>query len=262
MTYTRAEIDSFEEMIDYNHAIAYARNHHNMKFNVGDILIEKMYQNGSWKTVVDDYNAPLKYRYIYESEDGHGIVAELDEDGKIDRRSIKTVADFLLIRHTFEVDPEYLDHIMIGSGEFDACKRNRELQKMMEENDKFNKKLIQNTSTIAACNEIMSSIYVGQHVYVCIGYIGQYTSVRELVTNHKYEVKAIRRVKMNDSQIARHIGVDALHKKNKKNPAKYYYYTMYLKDLTECGGSLRVNTMTLKDSKIIVGNAKSYESSI
>jgi|GEM_PF-4860461 len=257
-----------EEQLKYCDAVQYARVRDHQRFNVGDVLIrrERDKESGKWLIETDgDFDLPVKYKYVYESEDGHGIVVQLDSDGtwcEDDGDEYMSLAGMIGPDCLFEVDPDYADHVLMGEqGPFDPGRYTREKEKEFEEIDKFNKTLvvsIPNDDYVAA-NKAMATLKVGQNVWVYTGWgSNPKANVRNFVKEYGYNIKRIRKVKMTEAQVERY-----LRPKNKKErKQKFYYYTMLITGTGKYASTKRINTMNLAGGHIMTGNPRLYESVI
>jgi hypothetical protein len=99
----------------------YLREKANLNFKVGDILIKKKRKynrNGgdhTWEpeTVSDRSPTPKKYYYAFENELGVGYIKQIKSDGGSLCESLICLADVDYTWSKFEVDPDFVDHMLL-----------------------------------------------------------------------------------------------------------------------------------------------------
>lgn len=260
--------EACEEQLRYSDAVQYARVASQQKFNLNDVLIHKEFDEDTNKWTIEtdgDFDLPVKYKYIYESKDGHGVIVQLDHNGdwfEDDGDGYIALADIVSPNSLFEVCPEFADHVILGEmDQYDPGKHSRERVKEFEEIDKYNWSLVTTVPSqdYVAANKILSSLKVGQTVYVNTGW-GKISkdSIRNFVKNKGFTVKRIRKVKMTEAQVMQYLR--PTNKKDRKQ--KFYYYTVALVGQDKYQHSSRVNTMSLVGGQIITGNVRTYEQAI
>lgn len=264
------DIKACEDQLDYSDGVQYSRVRDQQRFNVGDILIHKSFDEYTNKWIIEtdgDFDLPVKYQYVYESKDGHGVIMQLDHDGdpyvEYDDESYTPLADMISPTSLFEVDPEFADHVILGElDSYDPAKHSRERVQEYKDIDKYNLSLNTNVGSqdYVAANKILSTLKVGQTIYLKTGWGNSINkdNIRGFVKDHSFTVKRIRKVKMTKEQVAMY-----LRPKNKKErEQKFYYYTVALVGNDSYKRSSRINTMTLTGGSIITGSARTYESAI
>jgi len=144
------------------------------KFSVGDVLVrEEKYSkhDGSgtheWKVRVADCNLPYKYVYVFENELGVGYIRRLSVNGRKFVERPLCVTEFDPDQTRFSLDPEYADHMLLGSEdeEFDAKSRYDEVKRKREQVHRKNKKARVQIDSEAAGVAWMKTLKPGDQVW-------------------------------------------------------------------------------------------------
>lgn len=126
---SKKDIDRELHDLENNHVMIYLKNKDKFKFNVGDILVQKVltnayhaYRHGEdqkWVTVKVNktHDVPKRYVYAFENEFGIGYIRQLSIDGKKFTSKIICLANVDPRYSMFELDPEYADTVILG-GDF------------------------------------------------------------------------------------------------------------------------------------------------
>ena len=96
----------------------YLKNQEALRFNIGDILVKQSKQGEDWKTDKTGIGAPKKYMYVFENELGVGYIKQLKVDGSGFTSHLQCVANYDGEYTRLALDPEFVDHMLIGEDDF------------------------------------------------------------------------------------------------------------------------------------------------
>ncbi len=156
---TKADTDREESDLRSNAVMRWLLHQDAFKFNPGDIIIKKTrtwhYSPHSneraedWVTevITKATGAPKKYVYAFENKLGIGYIRQLKANGKGYCGTLICVANFDPENTKFELDPDFVDHKLIGEGEFEYNTEYQQKKKFREEAIKANTKLLVKTSS-------------------------------------------------------------------------------------------------------------------
>ena len=192
--YAKTTQDQDREKYDLNNdkILMFLKNQESLQFKPGDILIKmvKNYQD-EWNAETVSYanSSPRKYMYVFENELGIGYIKAFLTSGKLAERAV-CITEFDLSSNKFVLDPEYVDHILIGGDEtFAPTNTFKERKKFREKAIANNKKIIlpkDSASVFAWVNKLD----VGHEFY--FGY-----DIPNMV-EQKYRVVAVKYIRMMD----------------------------------------------------------------
>ncbi|CAM6003914.1 unnamed protein product [Sphagnum balticum] len=130
----------------HNPVMRFLRNQEYYKFNVGDIVIKqnKWTYNGEWETKNTAVGAPTKYMYVFENELGIGYIKQLRVDGSGFTRHLECTANFDPDTTRLVLDPDFVDHMLIGEADFQYNKEYLDKKNFREEAMAKNRKLVLN----------------------------------------------------------------------------------------------------------------------
>lgn len=127
------------------------------KFNIGDVLIKqtKRWHSASveptedmWKTdTLVGNGAPRKYVYVFENELGIGYLKQLRVDGSGFTSQLICTVNFDPENTRFQLDPDYVDHMLVGEDGFQYNKEYLDKKTFRNEAIKENTKHLVNTRT-------------------------------------------------------------------------------------------------------------------
>lgn len=191
----KRRIESFERN---DPIIKFCKNKESFRFNLGDVLIKKYYAGkhikGPWVTeqVSGTIEAPKKYIYVYEDDQGIGYIKQILSNGKLSD-IIVPMTNFDAERDKFELDPDYADHIMLAD-EGDVYKPNLAQQakkKFREQAYKANKKLLVPINTCKAKYDFLKSLSVGDTFWLGYNMDGMSETKVEVVDVNEKDAKDI-----------------------------------------------------------------------
>jgi len=165
------------------------------KFTPGDILIKKTRsysynphnrdRQEEWVTevITKTTGAPKKYVYAFENKLGIGYIRQLKANGEGYCGTLICVANFDPDNTRFELDPDFVDHTLIGEGEFSYNQEYANKKKFRQDAMDANRKIMEKTSSKRGLRAWYLSLKPGD-----VFWFGN--SFDELCTN-KYVVKRI-----------------------------------------------------------------------
>lgn len=159
-----------------------------LKFNIGDILICKK-ANYYYNDSLDDFEPkwqiettssinglPRRYVYVHEDQFGIGYVKRLRvTDGELgDELICLATVDHQTVK--FEVDPLFLDSVLLGEGGFDIRALQQKEKERKKEVVEFNKKSAFKSNKLSDINNFLLSLPIGGSFYIENGtdYYGMY----------------------------------------------------------------------------------------
>lgn len=99
----------------------YMKNQDQFRFNIGDILIKSTKWYGGmreWHTeCTAGTGTPTKFMYVFENELGIGYIKQLKVDGTGFTNSLICTSNFDPDNVKLMLDPDYVDHILLGGDE-------------------------------------------------------------------------------------------------------------------------------------------------
>jgi hypothetical protein len=121
LTKTAEDMAKEEKDLREIHVLVLLANLDRIKFNVGDVLIKKRLVsdddgNPVWDIEKDDIGEPVKYVYAFENKLGIGYVKALKKSGKGPHKTPKCLANVHLATEQYMLDPEYVEHLLLGEG--------------------------------------------------------------------------------------------------------------------------------------------------
>lgn len=177
--YEKTDDDKRREENDLrsNPLMRWLQNQDAFKFNPGDILIKKNrsysynhhanVREDKWVTEAINKNtgAPKKYVYAFENKLGIGYLRQLKADGSGFCGTLICVANFDPENTKLELDPDFLDHTLIGEGEFQPNVEYLAKKKFRQEAMDANKKLLIKTSSEKQLIQWYTSLKVGDEFW-------------------------------------------------------------------------------------------------
>lgn len=114
--YVKTKQDAQMEQRDLqsNPVMKYLRNQEALKFKVGDILIKQSKWGDKWKTDSTAIGTPKKFMYVFENEMGIGYIKQIKVDGSGFTNYLQCVVNFDGEWNRLVLDPDYVDHMLIG----------------------------------------------------------------------------------------------------------------------------------------------------
>lgn len=138
------------------------------KFNVGDILIKqrKWSYNSEWETeCITGVQAPKKYMYVFENELGIGYIKQLRVDGTGFTNALICTANFDPDSTRFTLDPDYVDHMLVGEEDFQYNTEYLNKKAFREEAIAKNTKLLLNTHSTKKRIQWFAGLNVGDEFW-------------------------------------------------------------------------------------------------
>lgn len=206
LKYEKSLDDRAREISDVkrNPICRFLKNQEVFKFNVGDIVIKQKRHsmNDTWETeVIPGVRAPRKFMYVFENEVGIGYLKPLRVDGTGFTSELVMTANFDPDYVRFQLDPDYVDHMLIGDDDFEYNQSYVNKKAYRDEAIKNNKKLLVQTKSTKKRADWISNLKVGDEFWM-----GDYFD--ELAHNKYRVMEAI------SDQLARHIRVEAVSNVN------------------------------------------------
>ena len=186
LKYTKTKDDVSVEKRDlkYSPIMRYIKNQEALRFNVGDILIKQSkWGNNDWETSKTGIGAPKKYMYVFENELGVGYIKQLKVDGSGFTSQLQCVANFDCDYTRLVLDPEYVDHMLIGEDEFKYNTQHAYKKIFRQEAISKNRKMCLNAK--AKNTWLKEQVKVGDKFWYC-------TSIQNLI-DYPYEVVKVTR---------------------------------------------------------------------
>lgn len=202
MIYTKSKEDQQREDHDLknNPLMRWLNNRDAFQFKVGDILIKKTFSSSwnpqthnwtdsEWVTEVVNKNnpAPKKYIYAFENSLGIGYLKPLKANGTGGTEQLICVINLDPQYVKFELDPDYVDHTLIGDGDFNYNEEYQEKKKFRREAMEKNKKLLVKTSSDKSLIDWYNNLKVGDEFW--------YGATFDELVTQKYRIKAIKKDK-------------------------------------------------------------------
>lgn len=197
---TQEDLNELEKMKAWDPVLRYFNNKNKVKFNIGDILIKKTKNpwntEAPWhvETIHNRSGLPRRYVYVHEDEHGVGYLKRLKvTDGKLGQELITTTnIDYDNV--IFEVDPLYLESIMLGDGTFDIKALQRVENKRKQDIEEFNVKICEHLKTLHDINEWLKVRPMGETFYIDYGREDEYLCMNL----RNFEVTAVEEVSIKD----------------------------------------------------------------
>lgn len=196
--YQKTQEDARREENDLktNAIMRWLQNQDAFKFNPGDILIKKnkVYRWGASHNAQDEWvvettsktvGAPKKYVYAFENKLGIGYVRQLKSSGDGYCGTLICVANFDPENTRFELDPDFVDHTLIGEGEFVPNQEYLSKKKFRQDAMEVNKKLLVKTGSECGLREWFLGLKVGDEFW--------YGQTYDELASTKYKVHAIHK---------------------------------------------------------------------
>lgn len=186
--------------IKRNPICRFLKNQEVFKFNIGDIVIKQKRRSMSeeWETeVIPGVRAPRKFMYVFENEVGIGYLKPLRVDGTGFTSELVMTANFDPDYVRFQLDPDFVDHMLIGEDDFEYNTSYINKKAYRDEAIKNNKKILVQTKATKKRAEWISNLKVGDEFWLG-------SDFDELAYN-KYKVMEA----ISDTN-ARHIRVEAV----------------------------------------------------
>jgi hypothetical protein len=192
---TQNDIKREENDLKSNAVMRWILNQDVFKFNVGDILIKKTRVwrwdphahplKGGWETEVinSTTNAPKKYIYAFENKLGIGYLRQLKVSGDGYCDTLICVANFDPDNTRFELDPDFVDHTLLGEGEFTHNQEYLSKKKFREEAIAANRKILEKTSSKKGLRKLFLGFKPGDILW--------YGDTFDQLSTRKYIVKEI-----------------------------------------------------------------------
>lgn len=148
-----------ENDLKTNPLMRWLQNQDAFRFNPGDILIKKVRKYGInphtrerldiWDTevITKATGAPKKYVYAFENALGIGYLRQLKANGTGYCGTLICVANFDPENTRFELDPDFIDHSILGEGEFHYNNEYATKKKFRQDAMEANRKLLVRTSS-------------------------------------------------------------------------------------------------------------------
>lgn len=195
--YEKNQHDTSREERDLktNPIMRWLQNQGAFRFNVDDILIKKTRnynynphsreRSVEWNTevITKASGAPKKYVYAFENKLGIGYVRQLKADGSGYCGTLICVASFDPENTRFELDPDFVDHTLIGDGNFNYNNEYLAKKKFRQEAKEANKKLLIKTTS----KELLADWFLKLKV----GDVFWYGHTFDTLATNKYKVSAI-----------------------------------------------------------------------
>ncbi len=170
---TKNDLDRIKNSYEANPVNRYLKAKNRFGFKVGDVLIRKRKSGygdtSTWKveTISDRSPVPKKFIYVHENDLGVGYIKQIKSNGKELCDNIQCLDDLDFTWTTYEVDPDYIDHIVLTDGDQDFTVGDQfvELRKKRNKIHNLNRKIAHRPSTEVEMFNFLSSLSVGQKIW-------------------------------------------------------------------------------------------------
>lgn len=177
--YVKTQEDQNREASDLktNAVMRWLLNQDAFKFNPGDVLIKKQKRYGynpqthsqtfDWEieVITKATGAPKKYVYCFENQLGIGYVRQLKAKGDGYSGTLICVANFDPENTRFELDPDFIDHQIIGEGEFQYNQEYAHKRKYRDEAMAANRAIMIKTSNKAGLKDWWLGLKIGDEFW-------------------------------------------------------------------------------------------------
>jgi hypothetical protein len=185
LTYNKTPGDRSREISDIrrNPIMRFLTHQDHFKFNIGDVIIKqrRFSPDREWETeVITGVNTPKKFMYVFENELGIGYIKQLRVDGSGFTTTLMCTANFDPDTVRFQLDPDFVDHVLIGDDDFQYNREYLSKKAFREEAVKNNNKILVRTRYLKVRTTWMASLKVGDVFWMA-------DSLDEL-PHYKYEV--------------------------------------------------------------------------
>lgn len=166
---TKKDIDKMKADEERLSILQILRELQHYKFNVGDVLV-KLVQEGyeddaPWIPELDSIGAPQRYVYVFENDFGIGYIKKLHNTSSSALGVGQCLASFKPDRIRFKIDPEYVDHLIIGEGQFDHKEIYKNLKKFRKEANVENLKISMPAATTVERLALWEQLQLGTCFY-------------------------------------------------------------------------------------------------
>jgi hypothetical protein len=153
LKYEKTSLDRAREISDIRRSpiMRFLKHQDYFKFNLGDILVkQKRYGSADeWQTeVTAGVKTPKKFMYVFENELGIGYLKQLRVDGTGFTTELICTANFDPNYVRFVLDPDFVDHMLIGDSEFEYNKEYVDKKAFRDEAVKKNTKILVGTRSL------------------------------------------------------------------------------------------------------------------
>ena len=94
----------------------YLRNKESINFNIGDVIIRKtVFVHGIEVVTIPGTKFPIKYRIVHIDQYGIPYTQRILISGKLQKDDIDCLAHKDLDFQKFELDPDFVDYILLGN---------------------------------------------------------------------------------------------------------------------------------------------------
>jgi len=171
LKYEKSIDDRAREISDVkrNPICRFLKNQEVFKFNIGDIVIKQKRQtmNNEWETeVIPGVRSARKFMYVFENEVGIGYMKPLRVDGTGFTSELVCVANFDPDYVRFQLDPDYVDHMLIGDDDFEYNQSYLNKKAYRDEAIKNNKKILIQTKATTKRIAWITSLRAGDEFWL------------------------------------------------------------------------------------------------
>lgn len=175
---TTEQLQEIEKMRAGNPVCRYLDMMENCKFSIGDILVkytgyvdwDDPNERIEWELEMLNSNSAMPKRYVYVYEDKHGVgfIKRLNiRTGELGKETIclaNTVGAYGQ-RVKYQVDPEYMDSVLLGDGSFDIKKLHKQSLEKKERIKELNKAAAFSSKKLSELNVFLSQLKPGATLY-------------------------------------------------------------------------------------------------
>jgi len=171
LKYTKTPDDINREKSDIARSpiMRFLKNQEHFKFNIGDIVVKqrKIFGTNEWHTeLIPGVKSPKKFMYVFENELGIGYMKQLRVDGTGFTSTLVCTANFDPDSVRFVLDPEFVDHVLLGDEDFEHNKEYKNKKAFRDEAIKKNKKILVNTRKLKTRMDWISNLKIGDVFWV------------------------------------------------------------------------------------------------
>ena len=166
---------------------------------------------GEWVTeTISGVNSSKKFMYVFENELGVGYIKQLRVDGSGFTTTLFCTANFDPDRVRFQLDPDFVDHVLIGEDDFQYNEEYLNKKAFRDDAVKKNTKMLVRTQSTAKRVEWLAKLKVGDVFWagwsLDVMIKNCYTVVRSVNDQHPLSIEATcngRRLSLEENWFSR-----------------------------------------------------------
>lgn len=195
---TKSDQSILDRAVKNNITAKWLANKHNLKFEVGDVLIKliKKYKTDTWvpENIVSDVKMPQRYVYVFEDEHGIGYIKPLRiSDGKLGVDLI-CLAEIDYDDNKFQVDPEFAEATLLDA-EYDIKKLHKNAHQGRKLAAKMNRKIGVKPTTLKEYNKFFETFQVGDTIYTSHDYTASWVDKMVITQIEKVTIQELEKTR-------------------------------------------------------------------